>query len=360
MPEKETVFLVVPRYKGFDDRRNIEEIKSLIIAAGGITVGIYEFSFNFPDVAFGIPRNNVKKIAQEIQRLGADLCVFDYNLKPGQIRNLEKNIGNRVITRTDVILHIFANNAHTSEAALQVETAQLQNLFPKLSGKGKEMSRLGGGIGTRGPGETKLEVDRRHIRRRLAVLRKKLTLIEKRRELLRKKRPWSTIALVGYTNAGKTTLLNVLAKERLKTENAPFVTLDPVVRKIWISNDFILLISDTVGFISHLPHFLISSFRATLGEVIHADGIIHVVDASDDFPEEKIEIVEQILLELDENIKHKKMIYVFNKCDIANKGTLERLLKKWPDGIFVSAKTLEGIDVLKKRLLIFKKINKQN
>jgi GTP-binding protein HflX len=277
------------------------------------------------------------------------LAVFDCELKPGQASKLEEILGVRVISRTELILDIFAQHARSSEASLQVESAQLHYLLPRLSGKGVEMSRLGGGIGTRGPGETKLETDRRHIRRRLDVLKRKLAEIEKRRELLRAGRTDPTASLVGYTNAGKSTLLNLLAREELKVQDALFVTLDPVIRKVWLGEGRSLLVSDTVGFISHLPHHLVASFRATLGEVRSSAFLIHLVDASDPDPEGKMQVTKDILSELE--ALDKPMLLVFNKCDRAEPGSLVRLKASWPEAVFVSARSGEGVAELKTRFL---------
>ncbi len=245
-----------------------------------------------------------------------DLLIFDGELTPSQQRNIEKLTDVRVIDRTMLILDIFALNARTGEGKLQVELAQLKYSLPRLGGKGAEMSRLGGGIGTRGPGESKLESDRRHIHRRINALENQLKTLSKRRMLLRerrKKNAVTTVAIVGYTNAGKSTLLNALTNAGVLAENKLFATLDPTSRALKLPDGRTVLLVDTVGFISRLPHDLVEAFKSTLEEVVYSDLILNICDASDKEVEEHIRVTKSVISEL--GAADKPMLTVYNKCD---------------------------------------------
>jgi GTP-binding protein HflX len=272
-----------------------------------------------------------------------DLVVFDNELSPAQLRNLEEALGRGVVDRTQLILDIFASRARTREGKLQVELAQLKYLMPRLVGSAAALSRLGGGIGTRGPGETKLETDRRRIRHRVSVLGKEIDAVRRRRSQLRERRHKSavpTVALIGYTNAGKTTLFNALTGDEAVASNALFVTLDPLVRRVKLPDRRELLVSDTVGFIERLPHALVAAFRATLEEVAEADLLLHVIDASAPDRDRHIAAVHAVLSEVDAD--RVPAIEVFNKCDRLDAGERARLAALHPHALCVSALTGDG------------------
>ncbi len=274
--------------------------------------------------------------------------IFDDELSPGQTRNLEKKIPVKIVDRTQIILDIFAQKAQTKEGKLQVELAQLQYLLPRLTGKGVELSRLGGGIGTRGPGEKLLEVQRRRINDRISALQKEIEEIKKKRNVQRgprEKIPIPTAALVGYTNAGKSTLLNAMTDAGVFAENKLFATLDPTVRKLILPGNKTILLSDTVGFINKLPHTLIAAFRATLEEVKRTDYLVHVVDASHPYCEKQIDSVKEVLRELD--AYDKPMLYIFNKIDLVEeKGRLRLLLNKYTPSVALSALHRQNIEAM--------------
>src|SRR5262249_10775455 len=262
---------------------SVAELGQLAEAAGATVVGTLIQERPRRDPATLIGKGKVEDVARLSDRSHANLLLFDETLSPAQQRNLEKAVGRKTLDRTQLILDIFARRARTREGRLQVELAQLDYLLPRLTGKGALMSRLGGGIGTRGPGETKLETDRRRVRTRIHAIAEDIEQVRKRRAQLRERRHKSavpTIALVGYTNAGKTTLFNRLTRARAEASNALFVTLDPLVRQVRLPDSRELLVSDTVGFIDRLPHALVAAFRATLEETADADLVLHVIDAS--------------------------------------------------------------------------------
>jgi len=278
----------------------------------------------------------------------ADLVIFNNDLTPVQLRNLEKEIPTKIIDRTMLILDIFAQHARTKEGKIQVELAQLEYLLPRLVGRGEALSRLGGGIGTRGPGETKLEIDRRKIRRRIYALKRELEDIKKEREIQRKKRlNLPQVALVGYTNAGKSTLFNLLTGANVLVEDLLFATLDPTVRKINFRNNWEVLISDTVGFIRNLPEELLTAFRATLEEIYYVDLILHVIDVSDKNFRKQIEVVESVLEEM--GVEEKPIIRVYNKIDLLTKEEIRYLRQEldYRPSVFISAKERIGIERLK-------------
>ena len=273
-----------------------------------------------------------------------DLLIFDGELTPSQQRNIEYFTDVRTIDRTTLILDIFALNARTGEGKLQVELAQLKYMLPRLSGKGTSMSRLGGGIGTRGPGESKLESDRRHIRRRIKSLENALDNVVKRRALLHKRREKTgvtTVAIVGYTNAGKSTLLNALTDAGVLTENKLFATLDPTSRALKLPDGRSVILVDTVGFISRLPHSLVESFKSTLEEVVYADLILNVCDASNPDYEQQIEVTLDTIKEL--GASDKPVLTVFNKCDLTPNLHFFSVDR---NTVRISAKTGEGLPAL--------------
>lgn len=296
---------------------SIEELARLIDTAGGECIAALIQNREAPDVRTCIGKGKIEELKDICEKNEISLVVFDCELSPSQIRNVEEELGGPdVIDRSMLILDIFALHAVTREGKLQVELAQLQYTAPRLIGKGKEMSRLEGRIGTRGPGESKLETDRRHIHRRMDALRRELAEIEKNRTTMRHARERNGIpkaAIAGYTNAGKSTLTNALCDSDILAEDKLFATLDPTTRRFTLPDGSEMLLTDTVGFIRNLPHQLISAFRSTLEEVQFADFIIIVIDASDPEAPAQTAVTEQLLAEL--KADDKPRIYVFNKID---------------------------------------------
>lgn len=300
-----------------------------------------------------IGSGKVQEVHNLAHSLKADLIIFDHNLSPRQQRNLEDSLTCKVIDRTQLILDIFAQRAHSNEGKMQVELAQLTYLLPRLAGRGKAMSQLGGGIGTRGPGETKLEQDRRRIQDRMTRTKREIREIEKRRagqRRSRKESPLPTVSLVGYTSAGKSTLFNALTRESVFTSPQLFATLDPILRRVSYPDGLYFLLSDTVGFIRKLPVELVTSFRATLEEVRESDCICHVVDLSAPSADSHIEAVERILEEI--GASGIPVVRAYNKIDLLpHKDDLLAFNDRPnPDRIYLSAKTGEGLNVLKDRL----------
>ncbi len=295
---------------------SLEELSELASSAGAVIVDRVIQSRDAPEAATLIGHGKVVELAQLSGSLDAGLVIFDHDLTPTQQRNLEKELGRRVIDRTQLILDIFARRARTREGRLQVELAQLNYLLPRLSGRGVEMSRLGGGIGTRGPGETKLETDRRRIHHRVKKIEEDLENVRSGRALHRRKRqavPLPTIALVGYTNAGKSTLFNRLAQAAVLADSRMFATLDPTVRPVTLPSRRRVLVSDTVGFIGNLPTTLVKAFRATLEEVTDATLILHVVDVSAPHAAAQTGHVLRVLAEID--AAAIPQLLVLNKVD---------------------------------------------
>lgn len=301
----------------FSPEESLAELRELATSAGAEVIGEFLQVREKPDPATLIGRGKAEEIAGAAASAHADLLLFDHDLSPSQQRNLENIVDARVIDRTQLILDIFARHARTREGQLQVELAQLEYLKPRLAGRGREMSQLGGGIGTRGPGETQLETDRRKIARRIRHVQEQLENVRRIRAQQRQRResvPVSTIALVGYTNAGKSTLFNALTNAGVVESARMFATLDPTIRAILLPSRRKVLLSDTVGFIRNLPHTLVSAFRATLEEVQRAALILHICDATSPIAAEQRAQVEAVLRELDAH--NKPCIEVVNKVDL--------------------------------------------
>jgi GTP-binding protein HflX len=331
----------------FDPEHSLDELAGLAAAAGAVVVLRVLQDRPKPDPATFLGSGKVTSLAAACDEVRADLVIFDNELTPAQLRNLEKTLDRKVIDRTQLILDIFARRAHTREGKLQVELAQLKYLMPRLVGSAAALSRLGGGIGTRGPGETKLETDRRRIRHRVSLLSKEIDAVRRRRTQLRERRHKAavpTAALVGYTNAGKTTLFNRLTGDQAVVSNALFVTLDPLVRKVRLPDKRELLVSDTVGFIERLPHSLVAAFRATLEEVAAADLLVHVIDASNPERERHMEAVRAVLAEV--GAGRVPALEVFNKCDLLDEAERSRLRALYPGALCVSALRGEGREEL--------------
>ena len=338
---------VVP--KGADEREyevSFEELARLADTAGAEVVARLTQQKENPDVRTYIGKGKVEELAKLCENNDIDIVIFDDELSPTQIRNVENDINAdvRVIDRSMLILDIFALHAVTGEGKTQLELAQLKYTVPRLSGKGTELSRLGGGIGTRGPGESKLETDRRHIKRRITALEDDIKEMTKNRATMRVQRDRTGIfkvAIAGYTNAGKSTLLNYLTGAGILAEDKLFATLDPTTRKFTLPGGEDVLLTDTVGFIRRLPHQLVNAFRSTLEEVSFADALLVVIDASDPEADSQGEVSTKLIEEL--GAADKPIIFAYNKCDMA-----EGFIPKTPtnQSFLISAKTGEGIDAL--------------
>ena len=329
----------------FDPEHSLDELAGLAAAAGAEVALRVLQERPRPDPATFLGSGKVQQLATACDEAGIDTVMFDNELSPAQLRNLEAALERKVLDRTQLILDIFASRARTREGKLQVELAQLKYLLPRLVGANAALSRLGGGIGTRGPGETKLETDRRRIRHRIGILNDEIDVVRRRRTQLRERRHKAsvpTVALVGYTNAGKTTLFNQLTGDDAVASNALFVTLDPLVRKVRLRDRRELLVSDTVGFIDRLPHSLVAAFRATLEEVAAADLLLHVIDASSPDRERHTNAVRAVLTEV--GADRVPAIDVFNKCDRLAAADRDRIQALYPGGLCVSALTGQGRD----------------
>ena len=327
---------------GIESRESLEELRRLAETAGAEVVGIFLQKRDKPDSALYIGRGRAEELARDCQALEADICIFDEELTGVQARNLEEILRIKVIDRTTLILDIFAQRASSAEGKLQVELAQLQYRSARLIGLGTVMSRLAGGIGTRGPGESKLEMSRRRIRERMTELRRRLDELERQRAIRRKNREKNevpVVALVGYTNAGKSTLLNTLTGADVYVQDQLFATLDAVSRRMETAEKTAYLLTDTVGFIRKLPHTLIDAFRSTLEEAALADVLVIVSDGASPDMASQHDTVEQVLEEL--GATGQKRIEVINKCDEADPAPA------FPGALLISAKTGEGLDDLR-------------
>ena len=354
-PERAYLVAVDQPRARFDADDSLDELASLVEAAGAVVAGRVVQQRRAPDPNTWVGKGKAAEIVTECARLGADLVVCDDELSPRQQRGLEELAGRRVVDRSAVILDIFARHARTKEGRVQVEVAQLEYQMPRLRGIWKGLSRLGGGIGTRGPGESLLETDRRVIERRLIDLKARLGEVQRQRERARGSRAKEGLflaALVGYTNVGKSTLLNALAGAEVLVADQPFATLDPTTRRMALPGGGALLVSDTVGFISKLPPTLVAAFRATLEELNSADLLVHVVDVGHPNLHERMIVVRETLTSLD--LASRKTLVVFNKADTLRgaegDALREALGAEFPAALFVSAHTGEGVDALRERL----------
>ena len=352
--EQERAILVGMEYNGQGNtlgwslEDSVEELKQLADTAGAQVVARFLQKRPKPDPAFFIGKGKVQELALFVQQENIDICIFDDELTPAQQRNIEQAMGVRVLDRTALILDIFAQRARTNEGKLQVELAQLQYTLPRIMGKGLSLSRLGGGIGTRGPGETKLEVDRRRIRDRIAYIKECIGKVKSVRDLHRAgraKADVATVSLVGYTNAGKSTLLNVLTNSDIYAQDQLFATLDPTTRQLDLPDKQQAILTDTVGFIQRLPHQLVAAFQSTLEEVVEADVLLHVIDVSHELYQEQSNAVYHVLEEL--GARDKTIITVYNKIDkLPADSKLPERLAQQENSICISAKAGINLDKL--------------
>jgi GTPase len=345
--KKEKALLVGVRLKTnqIQDTTSLEELERLCHTAGASVFSTLLIRMQNYNPKLFIGSGKAEEISEIVVENDISTIVFDDDLTPAQQRNLEEIIPAKIIDRTRLILDIFAQRAHTREGELQVELAQLSYMLPRLTGKGTSMMQQTGGIGTRGPGERKLEYDRRRMQDRIARLKREIAQVKKERELRRKKReaiPMPRVALAGYTNAGKSTLLNSLAKPKQKTyvDDKLFATLDPLTRRVSLSKGQTVLFTDTVGFIQKLPHSLIAAFRATLEEITQTDVILHVSDASSSQLNTHIKVVNETLEELD--ARDIPIVHVFNKIDLTDRTRINYLKQTYPNAAFISALNHRG------------------
>ncbi len=347
--ELEKVVLVGVILPGQDKKLifdHLEELKLLCKTAGGEVVKVFLQDLKHPSPAYLVGKGKAEEIAQFVRENNISAIIFDEELTPTQVRNLENLANCKVLDRAAVILDIFASHARTREAKTQVELAQYEYFLPRLTRQWTHLSKQYGGIGTKGPGETQIETDRRIIKRKIITLHHKLKEIDTQRNTQRKHREkFFKVVLTGYTNAGKSTLLNLLTDANVLVEDKLFATLDSTTRLVRTKKGFEFLLSDTVGFIRKLPHNLIASFRSTLVEIVYADLILHIVDASHPNREEQIQVVEETLKEI--KADKNKSILVFNKIDLLkDKSLLELLSIRYPDAVFISAERGINIGVL--------------
>lgn len=346
-PDSERAVLVglaTPTLRREAAERSLDELAGLADAAAALVVARVIQERAGPDKGTYIGGGKAASVGAMAAELDADVVIVDGELAPGQQRRLEAAVGCRVIDRTQLILDIFARRARTREGQWQVELAQLQYMLPRLAGSSEALSRLGGGIGTRGPGETKLETDRRRVRTRINAIEREIERVRDRRSQLRDRRHKArvpTVALVGYTNAGKTTLFNRLTHATAVASDALFVTLDPLVRQAKLPDNRVLLVSDTVGFIDRLPHGLVAAFRATLEEVADADLVLHVIDASNEDRERQVAAVVRVLEEM--AASDVPRVDVFNKVDRLSAEDRRHLRARYPEALLLSAATGDGV-----------------
>jgi GTP-binding protein HflX len=333
------------------DGGSLDELAALSRAAGAEPVGRVVQSRSTPDPSTFVGKGKVQELHDVVHRTRAEAVILDDELSPGQLRNLEERLKVKVLDRTALILDIFALHARSGEGKAQVELAQLNYLLPRLRGWGEAMSRLGGGIGTRGPGETKLEVDRQHIRRRITKLRRDIKDLSKSRSVKRGGRERSGIgqvALAGYTNAGKSTLMNALTDAEVLVADQPFATLDPTTRRLVLPGGRPVTVSDTVGFVRKLPHDLVEAFKSTLEEVARANLVLHVADASAPDLVEQIAAVREVLVEI--GAAHLPEVLALNKWDLISQVERARVRRRHPDGVPVSALQGTGVHDMMERV----------
>ena len=361
------VGVIQKEQKEQDAKEYLDELHFLAETAGAVAVKRFVQKLSHPDSRTFVGKGKLEEIKKYVEDKQIDVLIFDDELNGSQISNIEKVVGIKTIDRSDLILDIFARRAKTAQAKAQVELAQYQYILPRLRGMWKHLERLGGGIGTRGPGETEIETDRRIVRDKISLLRKRLAEIDKQASTQRQERgEFLRVSLVGYTNVGKSTIMNLLSKSEVLAENKLFATLDTTTRKIVYGNTPFLL-SDTVGFIRKLPHHLVESFKSTLDEVREADILLHVVDIAHPNYEEQMGVVNKTLQEL--NSFDKPIIVIFNKMDLYEKNTfddwleestkeeiLKDLKERWDqqtsgNAIFISALERTNIDVLRHTIL---------
>lgn len=331
----------------FEAERSIRELAQLAETAGTVVLDGMIQRRDKPDPATYIGSGKTLELKRIVAETGADTVICDGELTPGQLRNLEDVVKVRVVDRTWLILDIFAQHARSREGKAQVSLAQMQYMLPRIRGWGEALSRQGAGVLARGPGETKIETDRRRIRDQMAKLRKDLAAMGRTREVQRsgrKRNAIQSVAIAGYTNAGKSSLLNHLTGAGVLVENALFATLDPTVRKVTLPSGRAITVTDTVGFVRHLPHQLVEAFRSTLEEIADADIVLHLLDASDEAPIMQLNSVREVLAEIGTNMNRE--LVVINKIDVADPAVLISLKQLAPDAIFISAKTGEGIQEL--------------
>ncbi len=347
---RDKAYLLIAQTKGKPRgylEEDLEEIRELTESAGGVVVGVSTVILPHPSPSHFVREGKLTEIRDQAKAAGANVLIFNVDLTPAQSGNIESFCGIRPVDRTGLILDIFARRALSREGKMQVELAQLHYLLPRLVGQGVIMSRLGGGIGTRGPGEQKLEVDRRKIRQRIQHVKKDLEKLGRHRELIRsgrRQKRFLSAALVGYTNAGKSMLLNALTGANTYVEDRLFATLDPKTRLQSVNGRRDLLFTDTVGFLRDLPHALVEAFHATLEEVSDADLLVHVLDMAHPKAEEHKRVVEQVLKEI--KADKKPVILALNKADLLDPSTRERSRDVYPEGILISAKEKLGFQGL--------------
>ena len=334
------------------EESDLDELAALADSAGADPTARILQARQDPDPATYVGKGKLEEIHRAVHATGAEAVIFDSELSPGQLRNLEERLKVKVIDRTALILDIFALHARSREGKAQVELAQLNYLLPRLRGWGEAMSRMGGGIGTRrGPGETKMEVDRQHIRRRITKLKRDIKDLSRTRDVKRANRERSGIpqvAIAGYTNAGKSTLMRVLTSADVVVADQLFATLDPTTRKLRLPNGRDVTISDTVGFVSKLPHDLVEAFRSTLEEVTRSTLIVHIADASSDELDRQIEAVRTVLAEID--AAGIPEVLALNKMDLLSEGDRDRVTERHEEAVPISAVTGEGLDALLERV----------